>query len=146
MSKLEKIVLYAVVVVSLVLGVVAFFGTSSSAKLGGTVENFPVWFYNGLKIGTSGQTLQNFQFGTCTLSGATTIATGTVATLSCAASGVVSGDETIVRPTSAITYGWDFRGSSASTTAGYIDVRVQNDSSTTTIPATTLSAKYFIFR
>lgn len=131
-----------VLVIGLLIGIAV---TGSNGKsLGGTVENFPTNFVNGLYVGNLGSYIKQVNEGTCTLTGITTVATSAVGSATCAATGVKSGDLVQVRAPSTITYGWQIVGASASTTDGYITVTVSNTSATTTVPTTTKSGVQYL--
>lgn len=47
---------YALIIVALVLGLgIGYISNNGATKIGGTVENYPVQFVNGLKAGTNNQ-------------------------------------------------------------------------------------------
>jgi hypothetical protein len=133
-------------VVGVVLGaycLVALTGQHSAGVVGaqigtGDTRTNPMWLYGGVGIGSSGQALNNLVFGTCTLTGPTTLTAGTstTAAMSCAATGVKSGDVVSVDAPATMPAGWTILGSSASTTASVITVILNNQSATTTIPST----------
>ena len=110
----------AAIVAGLVVIAGVVFYLIPSAKVGGTVENFPTQWYNGLfaghtkqlsidangklvtsggitntgtaTIGASGTGLTQVLKGTCSLIGAPTIAATSTAAMDCAATGAVAGD------------------------------------------------------
>lgn len=147
MKTSTKVILGVIGAVLVIIGLVSF--TGSNASLGGTVENFPSWYTNGIKIGASNKLISNLTFGTCTLTGASTLAVGTSSALkmSCTATGVKSGDNVRVQLASTAPAAWSVIGASASTTNGFLEVTINNQSATTTIPSTvTAGLQYSAFR
>jgi hypothetical protein len=138
-------------VVALTLG---FAGLNpSTANLGGSggYEALQVWFGNGFKVGPQGTAVNQLIKGTCSLiaSSFTIPATTTVAT-DCAVTGVLSGDLVFSNfaTSSAANGGWLVVSASASSTSGYITLRIQNNTGlSAVIPASLASGTpYLILR
>lgn len=76
---------------------------------------------NKLTVGSSGNAIAQYMFGTCnlTVAGTFTVTATTSKVFSCAATGVASGDNVVISPaTSTQAYGdWVMTGAIASTTA-----------------------------
>lgn len=117
------------------------FGATSAGGL--LAENYiPYILYNGgyssakdlnitggVTFGSSGTTFTQFQKGTCSLIAPSfTVAASTTVSMDCAVTGVVSGDIVFADfATSTVGgNGWAVDGSSASTTSGFITLRVTN--------------------
>lgn len=138
MNKIQKVILGIVSVLVIVLCIGQFKG--SSGKVGdATVENFPVWFYNGLVIGQQNTLLNQLTFGTCNLVGATSMATLTNAALTCAAPGVKVGDKVFMTSTNAgvgatVNSGFPIIGATVSS-AGVITATLVNSTGGTNTPA-----------
>lgn len=98
---------------------------------------------SGLKVGSSGSTVTSTKIGNCTIFAyATTIAASSTANVDCqggaaaltAISGIQAGDFVFVQmPTTTPTTfeGLQLRGASASTTSGYIHLKLYNGTGTT---------------
>jgi len=152
MTKLSKAIVGVIGVVFALYLLVTLTGKEvSTPTLGADVVTNPQWFYNGLSVGVSNETISNVLFGTdCDLSGGVSTlsaGTSTSASLDCAVTGVESGDTVIVGEPSTMPTGWRIVRSFASSTNGYVTVVINNQSATTTIPSTvTQDLPYIIFR
>lgn len=119
----------------------------------GGITNYNQVDTDVLRIGgTNGTRLAYLNTGTCSLiaNNFTVAATSTVP-MDCAVTGVVSGDGVFAQfATSTATQygGWQIRGASASTTAGFVTISVVNGTgSSGVVPASTASStKYIILR
>jgi hypothetical protein len=175
MSNKIKIVILAVV--ALIIGIV--FGATFAPKnsnLGGLVRITQDWFTAGIKAGSTGQltissaglittsggiantgtltvgsagsALSKVITGTCNIV-IGTLATSSVGSGACAATGAVAGDKVFVSLASTTIAGFSLVGASASSTADQLVVVIYNDtvSATTTIPTTVKNnAQYLIVR
>lgn len=111
-------VLVGLATLVVIIGLGIHFAPSTS--VGGTVENYPVWFFNGLnggttkqfsvsssgkittsggvlntgtsQVGTNGSVVSQTANGICNLIGTPTVTATTTIPIDCAASGVVAGD------------------------------------------------------
>ncbi len=151
MTKNKIIIGIVLVVIGLAIGLYSSKGDNTLGSQIGTseVRTNPVWFYGGAGFGSSGQAVNNLVFGTCNLTGQTTLSTGTssIAKMDCVATGVKSGDVVDVQLPNTATSSWTIVGASASTTSGYIQVLLNNTSATTTIPTTVKNGvQYKAFR
>ncbi len=147
MNSLKNVwVAIAVVAVLAITGLFTPVGQKAAASLGfGAQTNFTdVKVSSSFQWGTSGTQFARLNSGTCSLTGiqvgTSTLATSTVGFYSCAATGVeptdlVQADMQFASSTATTTGQWTIVGSSASSTAGYINVLLYNISSTTTIPS-----------
>ena len=138
MSPLKTIV-GVVLVIALAVGVISYVQRSNPSVAGNYNLNI-AYFNAGVKIGPALKTLSNFTFGTCNLVGPTTIPATSTRDFSCVATGVKSGDIVQISPPATQANGFTVLGASASTTNGYITVRMQNASTTgTTLPTNSTS-------
>ncbi len=80
MSKIQKIILGVVALVTLVVGIHSFKGSSAGDA---TVSNYPTWYYNGIVIGPSNSLVSNVISGSCDLTGASPVADRATETLKC---------------------------------------------------------------
>lgn len=106
---------------------------------------------DGLKIGSSGSTVTKLISGTCSIIAQSyTMAASTSLPVDCAVTGAVSGDAVFARfATSSPTgEGWLVAQSSASTTSGFITMRIVNNTgASAVIPASIASTtQYLIIR
>lgn len=149
MPKSVKILLAAVGVAILVIAVVLL--THKKSTLGdATVSNYPTWYYNGIVIGKENTLLTNFSFGSCNLSGNTSIGPSAVFQGGCAARAAKVGDKVFFaqsNATTAASASWLVRGGFVSS-AGVITATVFNASGATgTAPAAALSnVNYILLR
>ncbi len=151
---MTKKILIGIVLVVIGLAIGSYFLKGNSSAVGTQIGNAetrtnPIWFYGGAGFGPSGQAVNNLVFGTCTLAGVSTSTVGTssIVKMSCAATGVKSGDIVDVQLPDTATSSWTIVGASASTTSGYIQVLLNNQSATTTIPSTVKTGvQYKAFR
>lgn len=150
---IKQIIGIVLVVIGLAIGA-SFLSGNTTGSVGTTIgggdtRTNPMWLYGGTAIGVSGQLISNVLFGTCDLTGPTTLAVGTssIAKMDCAVTGVKSGDIVNVQLPNTSTSSWYIIGASASSTNGYLQVLLNNQSATTTIPSTVKTGlQYIIFR
>lgn len=135
MNTLQKFILGVVAVATVVIGVHAY----AHKGLGdATVSNYPTWYYSGIVIGPANKIVNNLVTGTCTLTGATSLATGTSELLTCPAVGAKVGDTAMVTsPTAAVTGGGQgFTAAAASVLANdVLTVAIENNTGSTQTPA-----------
>lgn len=130
------------------------FGATSGNLL---AENYmPYVMYNGgytsqkpLAIGaTSPSSINNFGFSTCALiSNAYTVTASSTLQMDCAVASAVTGDVVFAgfATSTANGGGWVVVGASASTTSGFITIRVRNDTGVTAvIPASIASSTNYL--
>jgi hypothetical protein len=137
-----------------------------SLSFGGpNYEAIPKWYGNGLyagllqqfsvsnagavTVGSAGTLLSGFNFGTCTITAySNTIAASSSATADCAATGIVSGDnvEITQSTTSPTVAGGLVVLASASSTSGYITLKIINDTGGTFTWSAVASTTYFSYR
>ncbi len=149
MTTIQKIINVVLVIAVLALGL----GSFHSKTLGdSTVENYPVWFYNGTVIGPQNVLTTQIIHGTCTLAGAVSMGTLTNAALTCAAPGAKVGDQAFLASTDA--------GVGATTNSGFpiigakvtandvITATLVNSTGGTNTPGTTsiTGIQYFVIR
>ncbi|MFA6095409.1 MAG: hypothetical protein WC767_01040 [Candidatus Paceibacterota bacterium] len=108
---------------------------------------------SGITVGSSGTAITQVLKGTCTLLANVSIAATSTGFADCAVTGVQSGDNVFVSlstTTTAIGNNWVVAGTKASTTAGFISVKLLNLTGTTAVPAATSgfgsSTSYLIVR
>jgi hypothetical protein len=83
MTTLQKIVLGVIGLLVLVMGGVMVFHKSATTLGDATVQNYPEWFYGGIQIGPTSNVVNNIITGSCSLTGATSIADRATELLSC---------------------------------------------------------------
>jgi hypothetical protein len=126
-----------------------------------TVSNFPTWYYGGIVIGPSISLISDIVSGSCTLSGASSIADRATQVLSCQVpSGVSSGESALVTedlgkgigsgPFVIVSAGTDSSPSDCSglgVQAPCLSVREQNQTGTATAAsASALNVHFWITR
>lgn len=132
---IKTIIIQAVTAIVVVALALAAFSTGSSKVAGGTFSTITQYFNDGivvsgatstfssLKLGTNGSSGTFSKWGTCNLVGGAIAATSS-ASADCAVTGVLAGDIVIATlSTSSIGV---ITGAAASTTSGFITVRVFN--------------------
>lgn len=83
-----------VAVCAVAIVVLAIFGFKHGSSLGdATVSNYPTWYYNGIAIGQDNDLIRNIDFGSCSPTGAVSLAAGHQENILCAASHVKVGDK-----------------------------------------------------
>ena len=155
---MDKSFLVALVAVVIALG--AWFAPGQEVTLGGPT-NYDTVEATGLAIGSgcanandtcTGTVMTQILSGTGILIGPSyvSLVASTTLPFDIAVSGVVSGDRVLAQfaTSSANGAGWDIVGASASTTSGFVTVRIVNNTGTTaTIPASVASTtQYLIIR
>lgn len=128
-----------VALVAIVIAIVGYYYPTVTGPLPGGISTYDEVDASALKIGTNGSRVGPIIAGTCSLimSNYTIAATTTVAA-DCAVSGVVSGDIVFANfATSTANFGgWLVPQSSASSTSGFITLRITNTTGATAlIPA-----------
>lgn len=155
------------VILGIVIGLAVGYSTQHGPTLGGTYHQTAEYFYQGLfagtsnqlsvstggqlTIGVSGSAITQVIKGTCSLIAPSFyVVASTTAAMDCAVTGVQSGDlvDAWLATSTASGAGWAIAGSSASSTAGYLTVRVGNNTgATAVIPASLASSTpYLIIR
>ena len=144
----KSLIVIALLAVGLFIGLVVAGSNTQPKSVGGTVENFPTKWINGLYVGASGDLLANAVHGTCSITGLTTVATSSISKGTCVTGeSVTYGDVVLLQAASSSPWGWFVVGGSASTTVGTIDVAVYNNSATTTPPAAfKANLQYWVIR
>ena len=133
----------------------SFFG--SPKNLGATDPTTftnPIKFASTISIGsggTAGTAISKLYKGTCSLIAPSfTVAASTTVSMDCAVTGAVSGDVVFAQfaTSTAVFGGWQVGSASASSTSGYITLRVNNWSGVSaTMPASIASStQYLIIR
>jgi hypothetical protein len=145
--------------------------TGGSSLLGGSAyEALPKWFGNGLQagltqqfavdsngvlsttgglsVGSSGTTITKIIEGTCSLivAGSYTLTASTTTAADCAVTGAAPGDMVFAQfaTSTNVGSGFSISGASASTTSGYITLRVYNGTGVATlIPASVASTTHY---
>lgn len=138
---LKNLITTIIVAVAASLGVGTFVFTSQDATVGGNYNLTQQYFGAGIRVGPTQKLLSNFTFGTCDLVGPTTIPATSTRDFACTATGVKSGDVVQISAPATQANGFTVLGASASTTNGFITVRMQNASTTgTTLPVNSTSS------
>ena len=156
MNKIIQWVIGAVAVIALILGLVGNNQSAVSTEiLGAAGTRFPNGVSvnsttaptgKGLIIGQNGSENIEMKSGTCTLTNYSTAGQGIDASQAasstvvyqCPVTGVASGDITLVQlatSTAMFVNGWSVVGSTASSTAGYINVLISNLTGTARVPS-----------
>lgn len=137
----------------LALIVSGFIFLNQSGATGGTTNFDTVELGEGLKVGSSGSTVTQLLKGTCNLIGAASIAATSTGVMDCAVTGVVVGDTVFVRSATTTSatggmWGWDIAGANASSTSGFITVKLRNMTGVAGIPPITATSgiQYLILR
>lgn len=93
-------------------------------------------FAGGTKIGSSGTQLTQVLTATCSLIGNASVTASTTAAFDCAVAGAVSGDKVFAQAaTSSPSYmGFLITGASASTTSGFVTLKIFNGNATAVVP------------
>ncbi len=132
------------------IAIVLFFifgGKTGGARFGG-VTNYDEIDTTALKIGgTNGTRVGPIIATTCTnVIGNTSITASTTAAFDCAVTGVVSGDYVIAEQatTSQAYLGMSIIGANASTTSGFVTIRVSNPGATAVLPYAIASSTTFL--
>lgn len=152
----NKVSLWIGILIAIVIAIGSWFvhtAPDGSVSFGNTTPGtrFPhgISIGNPAVLGTNPTNLAKFMFGTCALisSNFTVPATSTVP-MDCAITGVASTDGVFAQfaTSTATTYGgWQIRGASASTTAGFITISVVNGTgASATIPSGVASTTKYI--
>jgi hypothetical protein len=147
----KNIVIGVLAVLTLFFGFSYFKGSPPLGAATGPAHYQTEAFMQGLQIGQRGSVVANLLKGTCSLIAPSfTVAASTTVAMDCAITGVVSGDLVFVQfaTSTAAFAGWQVGTASASTTAGYITVGVNNWTGVSgVIPASVASStKYLIVR
>lgn len=144
-------------VLGLLGGMIAIGLFGGGHSFGGTVENFPTWFYNGLKagngstapfqigsngsvtIGTSGTATTKQINTTCFLLANFSIAATTTRNVDCAVTGVTAGDmvDATLAATTTMAGQYVIQSVQASTTAGFVTFSLLNLTGQSAVPAAT---------
>lgn len=130
------------------------FVTSSLGGATGGITNLDTLeLGDGLKIGPTGTTITDIFKGTCTLIGAASVAATSTGVMDCAVAEAQAGDTVLVTAasTTAATgamWGWDLAGANASSTPGYITIKIRNMTGAAAIPPITATSgiQYLILR
>lgn len=133
-------------IVAVVLAGFALVRTVEAPVQTGGVTNFDeLQLSDGVVIGTSGSRITTLVDGTCNLIGAASIAATSTGVMDCAVSAARAGDVVLV--TSATTtaatgamWGWDIAGASASSTNGFVTMKVRNMTGVAGIPPITATS------
>lgn len=124
---------------------------SQDSSFGEIGTRYPNGIYVG-SIAAGVSKVSGITFGTCSLiSGNYTIAASSTATMDCAAAGALPTDTIIFSQfatTTGTTLGWTIQGISASSTAGFLTLKVANQTgASATIPASVASTTpWLIYR
>lgn len=146
-NKSLTMALIAVAIIA-IAGVFTPLKTTVQNAFGG-VTNYDEVDATAIKIGgSSGSRLGPIIAGTCSLiAGSFSVAASTTVSMDCAVTGVVTGDTVFADfATSTVTgNGWAIDGSSASTTSGFLTLRVTNWTGTSNIiPASVASSTDYL--
>ena len=169
-SKLTLILACVALVVSFVsLGLPKQKAQPEDKPAGGTVHNVQEDFTAGVSIGgtevlssaralsvasaaiNGGTSLTYLKKGTCNLIGTPTIVATSTQAMDCSVSGVVVGDTVFVQlatTTPSTFQGWRIMGANASSTSGYLTVKLSNQTGADAVPPITVtsSVQYLILR
>lgn len=139
-------------IVVALIAIAGWFSPTVVKSLGG-VTNYDEVDASALKVGgTMGTRMSGFAFGTCSLIASSyTVAATTTIGMDCAVTGVVPTDGVFAQfatSTQIGSGGWQIRGASASSTAGFITMSVVNGTGASSlIPASIASTtKYIVLR
>lgn len=142
---MKNIVIAVLVVLLVTLGVHTY-----TAGVGGTTNLDTLELSDGLKVGSSGSTITKIIDGTCALIFSGQVIASSTRVYDCAVTGAVSGDNVIAWfGTSTVNgMGWSIVGSNASSTSGFITLRVSNLSGVTAFPPSSIASStyYLIIR
>lgn len=145
------------VVVAIVIAIIGCFlpilpegGTVAGAITTGTNFKFGISVGNPTVIGANPTNFKKILGGTCSLiANSFTVGASTTVPMDCAITGVLSTDKVFAQfaTSSVVGNGWEVQASSASSTAGFITLRVSNFSgASNVIPASIASTtQYFLF-
>ena len=136
--------------IALLLGYLCF-NRSQTLELGRQPHFELETFQRGLAIGQRGTQLAQVLKGTCALRAPSfTVAASTTVAMDCAVTGVLSSDTVFAQfaTSSVVGNGWLISGANASSTSGFITMRVENRvGASAVIPASVASTtKYLILR
>jgi hypothetical protein len=116
----------------------------------GSTQQTSVSSAGAVTIGATGTATAGDQWGTCSLIAPSfTVAASTTVPMDCAVTGAVSTDFVLTQfaTSSANGQGWSIKGAAASTTSGFVTLRVANETGTSAIiPASIASSTKYLIR
>ncbi len=142
---MKQYIAIGMALVAVIIAIGAYMHSSNSVTtpgFGGTT-NYDEVDASAFKSGASGNRFGNFVFGfqNCVLIDGASVTATTTKALDCAVTGVVAGDFVVVAPatttTSGSQLGWKIVGANASSTSGFVTVKLQNDTGANAVPAST---------
>lgn len=147
-SKLTVGVALVAVIIAIGALYVAFHNSVSFGAGTGPQHYQEESFLQGLQIGSRGTDLKALQKGTCSMIAASfTIAATSSVPVDCAVAGAVSGDTVFagLATSTAVYGGWEVINASASSTPGFITLRlVNNTGASAVIPASIASSTPYL--
>lgn len=160
MNKIKLLIVAVVALAALGLGL-AFLTGNDAPRSGAVVTSTTqaiqkaagfIAGTSGIKFGTSGSTVTQLLVGTCNLISDASIAATSTAAVDCAVTGSVAGDKVFVSlatTTPSTNLGWRITGANASSTSGYITVKLMNLTGAAAVPSVSSvgsSTQYLIIR
>ena len=140
--------------VAIVIALIGLFATANTAPVAGGISN-GTGFTHGISVGNTATlgvaptNISKILTGTCSLIAPSfTVAASSTVPMDCAVAGVTSSDTMVMTEfasSSVVGSGWAIDGSSASSTAGYLTMRITNwTGASAIIPASIASTTQYL--
>ena len=135
-------------IAAFVLAVAAALNPNVIGLVGGTTNLDRLDLSEGLTVGTTGATMAFIKFGTMNCTGYGSIAASSTGLIDCPVTGVTKSDTLFVQNPTSSPSTWEIVSAGASTTNGYITVRLYNGTGAAAIPPATAtsSLRYLTIR
>lgn len=147
---MKNYIIGGIAALALILSIVGLVGGHQSVSTLGGTTNYDTLAVTGFQLGTSGSSLTQILSGiatSCVSSANPTINAQTTSTVDCPITGVVAGDKVYVTLASSSNSALLAQTAFASSTAGFITLKILNTATTTTtIVGATSSISYLIVR